>query len=294
MRDDEGEAATAAVLSEVNERDATCWRLRRKLSGGFQSGAWLLDDGAGRQVVLKWSASADWAPTVLAAAAVVTAARRRGWPTPAWLSWGRTSLGFPYQVQEFVLGATQEVVSDDWLDLVLPVVAGQAGLGTDGMRNWSDYDHDVVFGGENGNRRLVAASGPGGAVFDDAVTRVTRDRRQVRLPAADLVHGDLNPGNVLVAGGEVAALIDVEAVGRGTRLHDLSTLLCYASIWGEADVIDRLIDACRAVAGPGWLEITASAVAIDLLAFGVRHWAAGDLDDICRVTAVLLLRLDGS
>lgn len=62
------------------------------------------------------------------------------------------------------------------------------------------------------------------------------------------------------------ALIDVEAVGRGTRLHDVTTLLLYAALWGEDDVHDRLTAGCRGIADPGAFEISLSAVALGLLA----------------------------
>ena len=203
----------------------------------------MIADPAGQRAVLKWSSARDWAPTVLAAAPVVAAARASGWPTPAWLAVGQTDDGYPYHVQDFVEGTTQETVSHGWLDLTLPVVTSHAGLGRDGMRNWSRYDHDVVYAAGNDNRVAVASSGPAGAYLSDVITLLNGDHEDVKLPADDLVHGDLNPENVLIANGQVAALIDVEAVGRGTRLHDLTTLLLYAALWGDHDVQDQVLTA---------------------------------------------------
>ena len=281
-------ATAAMVLDQANARHHTSWQLRSRLSGGYQSGAYLIADPAGRRAVLKWSSARDWAPTVLAAAPVVAAARASGWPTPAWLAVGQTDDGYPYQVQDFVEGTTQETVSHGWLDLTLPVVTSHAGLGRDGMRNWSRYDHDVVYAPRNDNRVAVASSGPAGAYLSDVITLLNGDHEDVKLPADDLVHGDLNPENVLIANGQVAALIDVEAVGRGTRLHDLTTLLLYAALWGDHDVQDRLTLECRNIAAPGWMEVSLSAVTVDLLAFGVRHWPPDDLATACRAAAALL------
>lgn len=277
------------VLDEANAQHQTSWHLHGRLSGGYQSGAYLITDPAGRRAVLKWSDSRGWAPTVVAAAPVVASARAAGWPTPAWLAVGTTAAGYPYQVQDFVEGTTQEAITHDWLDLTLPAVAKQAGLGRDGMRDWSRYDHDVVYGPQNDNRAAVANSGPEGAYLNDVISRLNRNHEDVTLPADDLVHGDLNPENVLVADGQLAALIDVEAVGRGTRLHDLTTLLLYDWLWGDHAVQDRLARECRDVAAPGWMEVTLSAGTVDLLAFGVQHWPPADLATACRAAAALLM-----
>lgn len=282
---------TERVLAEANLAHATSWHLQGRLSGGYQSGAHLLADPRGRRAVLKWTDSREWAPTVVAAAPVVASARAAGWPTPRWLAVGTVD-GYPYQVQDLVEGTSQEAITHDWLDLILPVVALQSGLGSHGMRNWSSYDHAVVFGAPNDHRRGVIDSGPAGTLLSDVVTRLNRHHEGATLPAGDLVHGDLNPDNVLVADGRLVALIDVEAVGRGSRLHDLATLVLYDWLWGDQAVQERLLLVCRDIAEPGWLEISLSAVTIDLLAFGVRHWPSQDLAAACRAAADLLTALD--
>lgn len=128
------------VLEEANAQHQTFWHLHGRLTGGYQSGAYLITDPAGERAVLKWSGSREWAPTVFAAAPVVASARAAGWPTPAWLAVGRTANGHAYQVQEFVEGTAQETITHAWLDQTLPAVAKQAGMGRDGMRDWSRYD----------------------------------------------------------------------------------------------------------------------------------------------------------
>ena len=278
----------ACVLNEVNTASGTRWALLGRLSGGYQSGAYLLGGQDGARAVLKFTDDPAWTPTVLAAAPVVAMARASGWPTPAWLLVGQTSSGLPFQVQEFVDGTTQEVVTHGWLDLVLPVVSRQVGLGREGMRDWSRYDFDVVFSPRSPNREAVSGSGDGGARLTDVVARATHHHEGVVLPDGDLVHGDMNPENVLIGEHGVAGLIDVETLGRGTRLHDVSTLMLYAALWGDRDVQDRLTAAARGIAAPGWLEVTLSAVAIDLLAFGTRHWPADDLAVMCDAAANLI------
>lgn len=51
--------------------------------------------------------------------------------------------------------------------------------------------------------------------------------RLVLLPDDDIVHGDLNPSNVLVRDGQIVAVIDTGSAGRGSRAIDLATV-----VWG--------------------------------------------------------------
>jgi aminoglycoside phosphotransferase (APT) family kinase protein len=46
------------------------------------------------------------------------------------------------------------------------------------------------------------------------------------LPTSDLVHGDLNLGNVLARGGAITGVVDWDAIGLGSRAVDLTGLLC--------------------------------------------------------------------
>ena len=278
----------AGVLDEVNAASGTRWALLGRLTGGYQSGAYLLRDRDGARAVLKFTDDPAWAPTVLAAAPVVAMARASGWPTPAWLLVGQTSSGLPFQVQEFIHGTTQELVTHGWLDLVLPVVSKQEGLGREGMREWSRYDYDVVFRPRSPNREAVSASGEAGARLTDVVAHATHHHQGVVLPDGDLVHGDMNPENVLIGEHGVAGLIDVETLGRGTRLHDVSTLMLYAALWGDHDVQERLTAAARSIAASGWLEVTLSAVAIALHAIGTRHWPTNDLAAMCDAAATVI------
>jgi hypothetical protein len=46
-----------------------------------------------------------------------------------------------------------------------------------------------------------------------------------RLPVADLVHGDLNLGNVLALNGVISGIVDWDHLGTGSRALDLTSLL---------------------------------------------------------------------
>ena len=65
----------------------------------------------GRQAVFKWTSDRLWAEQIQRASRAVDAVRRRGYPTPAWLTVGITSSGFGYQVQEYAPGRPREYLT---------------------------------------------------------------------------------------------------------------------------------------------------------------------------------------
>lgn len=122
--------------------------------------------------------------------------------------------------------------------------------------------------------------------FADVGRHVTR--LQARLPAraADLdrlarvaatvggprgtVHGDLHDGQVLVAGGEVSGLLDVDGAGTGTIAHDLGRLLAHldASRLQAPALADRVDAYVAAVAG----AVADLAPARDVTAAAAAAW----------------------
>lgn len=280
--------ATATLVAELRADGVRDLTLVRRLAGGFQTGAYLALDH-GLPVVLKWTAQPDWAEVVVAAAPVVAAARAAGWPTTGWLTSGRTRDGGAYHLQEHAAGEPVELITHVWLDAVLPMVERQRDLRPASTRSWSAHDHERVFADPSGATAAVAGSGLAGKELVAAIARLCRPYGAVRLPDDDLVHGDLNPDNVLLLDGKVTAFVDVEAIGRGSRLHDLATIVVYATLWpGEAGTVDRVLAHSRAIAAGGQLEISVASVLIGLLEFGVHHWPTDDLASVCRTAADLV------
>lgn len=243
-----------------------------RLEGGYQGGAYLVTRN-GKQAVLKWSENLSWATQVLRAAPVVQKIREQGYPTPAWLAVGVTDQGFPYQVQEFVDGSPPSVLDSRAADLLLDVVDRQAKLNPDPERSWSDYARGVVFG--DGRSRLMA-SGEAGAAVVDAFDRLCRPLHDLPLPADDMVHGDLDLDNVMISDGRASGVVDIEAVGSGSRVFDLAAVIRSAYIWGaEPAALARIRQAAEDVAGPNVLRLFAAATVHDILNFGLQHWDGG-------------------
>ncbi|MGH3833058.1 MAG: phosphotransferase [Pseudonocardiaceae bacterium] len=82
------------------------------------------------------------------------------------------------------------------------------------------------------------------------------------------MHGNFNPGNILVSGERITALIDVEAVGKGSRFNDLAALIAYTALWGSEPYAQQdLLEYSHHQAQPGELEISLAVV----LAFVIGH-----------------------
>ncbi|MFJ2769777.1 aminoglycoside phosphotransferase family protein [Streptomyces sp. NPDC087300] len=147
-------------------------------------------------------------------------------PVPAPLGTGTPGEGYPYPWSVF-----------RWLDGETPVagrplaepalfgadmaafVTALRGVGTDGAP--VSFRGDPLASRDAGTREVIA--GLRGVVDADAVTAVWRDALRAgpwRGPGV-WVHGDLQPGNVLVTGGRLSAVIDFECMGTADPAVDL-------------------------------------------------------------------------
>jgi aminoglycoside phosphotransferase len=105
--------------------------------------------------------------------------------------------------------------------------------------------------------------------------RLLDEHPSAHLPTGDMVHGDFNTCNVLLHRGTVSGVIDVEALGSGSRVID------YACLLREAYVDDYVVDVRRmlhragaAVAGPAALALCVTATAFFIVGFKRRHQPA--------------------
>jgi len=265
-------SSTERVLSYVNRAHGLSYQLNSRLGGTGPSCVYLLDGPGGCRAVLKWIRDPGCAPQVQYAAPLIAAARAAGWPAPVWLASGTTPSSFPYQIQEHAPGTPAERVTTQLVRAVLPVIEHQAGLAPAAGHDWSADDQRIVSGGEPDPAGTLAAFSPDGAAFVATVRAWTDQFGLVTLPAGDLVHGDLGPGNVLMDDGQVTALTGCEALGRGSRLHDLASLAVHALLWdGEPEALDELLGYAADHACPGEFEVSLAACLLTVLADGIAH-----------------------
>lgn len=78
------------------------------------------------------------------------------------------------------------------------------------------------------------------------------------------VHGDLYEGQLLVAGGRVTGLLDIDTAGPGERLDDLACLLGHLSVLGFNRVGARYLAAFESTVDPVALRYRAAAVVLSL------------------------------
>ncbi|WP_377273481.1 phosphotransferase family protein [Peterkaempfera sp. SMS 1(5)a] len=264
------------VLADANRTHGTTYHLAKPLSGGFQSGTWLLRNGRNDDAaaILKWSPHRTSAPLILRAGHAVERARAAGYPTPAWLATGVAELGLPYHIQQYVPGSSPRRLTVEVAERLIPVLEQQRGLDIDPQHCWSKYTRDQLAGGWDHARKAMAGSSAQGAGFVASIDALFTSFGQVELPTGDLVHGDFRLQNTLFRSERVVAVIDIEAFGSGTRAYDYATLLTVDDVDPAGWELTRL--AGEQVAGPGVLAHCFALVALELADF-VRQCVPGRL-----------------
>lgn len=211
---------------------------------------------------------------------------------PAWLAVGTSADGFGYQIQEFARGHTRPQVTASEARLLIGVLEMHAGLDPDPQRCWSEFVTARMTGEDLW--RQTAGTGPTGRDLVHACRRLLAAHGPVTLPIEDLVHGDFRPGNILFDADHVSGVIDIEALGSGTRVFDYATLLSAHDFNPEA--LEMLCDAGEQVAGPGVLAYCFAQVALDLTVFVHQRNLQLGIENVGKLlerTLILLRRAEG-
>jgi aminoglycoside phosphotransferase (APT) family kinase protein len=280
---------TAAVLDEVNAALHGTYETLHPLQGGFQSGAWLVRDDAGRQAVFKSTPDRAWGEQIQRASRAVAVVRRRGYPTPAWLAVGVTGSGFGYQLQEYAPGRTREYLTEETARRAVDLLEMHRNLDPDPGRSWSEYVTTKFQDEWTSAISEVSATGVAGVALAENAARLLSRYEIPVFPHADLVHGDFRLGNILFDEEAVSGVIDIEALGSGTRALDYATLLDH----GPADdtAVELLVAAGSEVAGPAVLAYCLVHVVLDLALFMHRSRLSAVVGQADRRTAALSTRV---
>ena len=265
--------AAETVLPEINRTHGLRYALRGRCVGGMQGGAWLLADPEGRAAILKLQPDRPGWRRPWTALEAVNRMNAAGYPTPRWIAAGVSGAGVRYHVQEFVEGEPSSPLDADKAALLIEVIERHTGLDPDPANDWCVYVDSVVGGPlREGSRAFLRGFGPPADDLLAAFDRVLAEHGPVRLPAGDLVHGDLNTCNVLLRDGRVSGVIDIDAFGSGTRVIDYAWLLREAyAMDAEPEAVRRVRRAGEAVAGPGVLAYCVAATSFDIVRFHARH-----------------------
>jgi hypothetical protein len=214
--------AAAGILSDVTGRP---FRHVRQLGGG-ETGAHQFLGPDGRPVIVKWDSTPDGRAVRIESAALSERLRcEAGWPVPA--ESVVDTEGISFIIQEFMPGSAPTKLDHRLVEKVLDLHAHRLGLAK---------PHDAVRWPENLITTL-AVGGNGYCRHDsfqryDARTRSLigrieafgRSLRAEDFDSGDVVHWDLHPGNLLVADGELSAVVDTDFVLVGDAAFDLVTL----------------------------------------------------------------------
>ena len=267
------EDVVARLVVELNQAHGMNFQLDGRLAGGFQSGAYRLTSQSG-PAVLKWSPDPSWAEQVKRATRSVSLIRSRGYPTPAWLAVGVSRAGYGYEIQELVPGSTRTQLTVGVASSLIEVLELQAGLDPDPDRSWSVYLADWYTAQWAATTAAVAAMGPGGRSLVEASNTLLARFDAPSFPTQDLVHGDFRLGNVLFDREEVSGIVDIEALGSGSRALDYATLLDHPD--ADDDAVQLLVTAGVRAADSAALAHSLVHVLLDLVMFMSRPTAAID------------------
>ena len=276
------------VLADVASVVGAEVTLLDRLPGGLDVGAMRVQLAGRADAVLKVGPRAHPSHQLdarLRAQRVAGHMRRRGYPTPAWLGVGATATHV-WHLTDFVDATPVPELTPSLVEQLMEIVELQAGQASEPYDHWS-YAWRVATGqgsavaGLDFNetpeqsrlRQSVARLSGYSSVVSALVERLRLACAGVPPPreAPDMVHADLNPGNVLVRDGAVVAVVDIGNAGSGTRATDLTTLQWY-TFQGPLDGARRRLWR-RILALVGWegaAVLAATRILLEL-EFPIRH-----------------------
>jgi aminoglycoside phosphotransferase (APT) family kinase protein len=252
---------------------------------------WLADGDPGT-VVVKASrnpfaaARAAWTPNALAALAA------RGYPVPRMLWHGVLDERWSVVVLERLPGRPLQTLDDSTLEALLELVELQRDLAVEpGGWDTAEWIELVLFEGWESWWDAAEAAAP---ETSRRLRTFVEPARGHRLPAGDLVHGDLNLSNVLAEDGAITGVVDWDAIGYGSRATDLAgplfdwhrLRLGGRSVATGGDV--RLVSRIVAIAGDEGLRCAIGYGAVARLALTAQRNRHDDLARWRRVTDEIL------
>jgi Phosphotransferase enzyme family len=230
----------AEVLHDVASVAGAEVTVLSRLPGGDHVGAMRVQLAGRADAVLKAvpRAHPSQLDETLRAQRVAGHMRRRGYPTPAWLAVGATATHV-WHLMDFVDAAAAPELTPSLVEQLMEIIELQAGQASERYDHWW-YAWRVATGQEPAVAGLDFDETPEQSLLRQSVARlwgyssvVSALAGRLRLACAgvppppqapDMVHADLNPGNVLVRDGAVVAVVDIGNAGSGTRATDLTTL----------------------------------------------------------------------
>ena len=287
------EELPAEVLDDVASVVGAEVTLLDRLPGGLDVGAMRVQLAGRADAVLKVGPRAHPSHQLdarLRAQRVAGHMRRRGYPTPTWLGVGATATHV-WHLMDFVDAAPVSELTPSLVEQLMEIIELQAGQASEPYDHWS-YAWRVATGQESAVAGLDSSETPEQSRLRQSVARlsgyssvVSALVERLRLACAgvpppreapDMVHADLNPGNVLVRDGAVVAVVDIGNAGSGTRATDLTTLQWHTFENPQLDGVRRRLWT-RILALVGWegAAVLAATQILVMLEFPIREGRHG-------------------
>ncbi|MEV4126893.1 aminoglycoside phosphotransferase family protein [Nocardia sp. NPDC049707] len=231
-----GEQQAAAMLPRLEQEHGLRLHLIRRFERGDE-GAYLVEDSAGRRLVLKrrpWHEDAAEAsgPTARRLARM----RQRGCPIPEEVAAGRVGESL-FELQEFAEGSPVDELTEDTLRQLIDVVRTQRGAGLGAGWDWWEFLTDGLLRDRSPLCRPSVLDGCTGPA-ERLLTRLREQALDAAVPQQipnDVVHFDFGPANLLTVDGRITAVLDWQACRDGDASYDLVTTDWDLMAWPKAE-----------------------------------------------------------
>ncbi len=264
------------LLQQVNAISHSDYKLSKQYSGGWQGSAYEVMNSEGQPAVFKWTTNTAWVNQLKRAEPIVDKAIAAGIPTPKFLNIGTLPNGITYHLQEQVVGEPMKELDQQNLELIFGLIDKQKDMNLDTTQNWSEYVYNVIFNGESGWTEQIEKYSPETKALLEKLMKNTEKARDTHLPTNDLVHGDLNLGNVMVKDGKVTGYIDFASAGKGHRVIDLASLYAWSFNKVPAEISNQIKDKMLSISTPNEFLIATSSSILALTSFCIdRHGDEG-------------------
>ncbi len=255
-------ASAARVLEDVKRATGDAWELDGRFARGMLEGAWRVRSGSAA-AVMKWHDARSAAPHNPDAPAIVEYLRSEGYPTPAWLASGATEDGVHWSLQGLAGGEPLRELDHESAEIFVEFAQWHRELRLPTESGWNQYVRDHAFGTHPTHRRL-RSGGPMVSRLLEAGLSLAAPYEDEALPALEMVHCDLNVGNVLVLDGKLAEIVDVGGSGVGCAAYDLLAPAASGVSWAsDTAAVDRLVGHGLATYGPGPLAVATTCLVIE-------------------------------
>lgn len=216
----------AVLVNSINSSHGTRYELLGKMERGV-NGAWLLKSEGGVKHILKLVAPNDTTAHIKLTACCAEIVNGPDARCPNYEQIGFTRDLGTWYIQEFLPGIPAPWPSLELVSQLIKLNRRQAGRALGQGCNWSRTVREVVYADARQWRRNIAAHSPQGRALVDRLLAVIAAFSGFTAGENDVVHGDFQHYNALVAhdSEQLTGYVDWDGAGFGDRAFDLARLL---------------------------------------------------------------------